>query len=145
MTLASRIDDGHYSNRHFCSAAEAKTKKKENVMKIIALAAGIVALTATAFAAGPLAPCPDDYQARAVDYVSSRLDDPRGSSYQFVGEPYAVSADFRSGDRLGWGVDVRIKSRMSGGGYGAYVPYTVIFVDGEPAAFAEDGVEITRI
>ena len=114
-------------------------------MKIIALAAGFAAMAAAAFAAGPLAPCPDDYQTRAVDYVSSRLDDPRGSSYQFVGDPYAVSAEFRTGDRLGWGVDVRIKSRMTSGGYGAFVPYTIIFVDGEPAALAEDGIEITRI
>lgn len=114
-------------------------------MKLIAIVAGFAALGATAFASGALAPCPDDYRERAVSYISDRLDDPRGSSYDFVGEPYAVSADFRSGDRLGWGVDVRVKARMSGGSYGAFTPMTVIFVDGEPVALEEDGIDLARL
>jgi|GEM_PF-1272280 len=87
---------------------------------------------------------PADYESASEDYVLSRLADERGARFQFVSAPYPVFADFEGhGNLAAWAVDVRVRSRMASGRMGGYLPYTVIFVDGEPVAFEEDirGVE----
>ena len=45
----------------------------------------------------------------------------------------------------GWGVDVRVKSRLPSGSYGATESLTVIFIDGDPVALEEDAQRIARL
>lgn len=112
---------------------------------VVSAAAGVGFLWG-AVSAGEIKPCPDNYPVLAADYVESRLDDSRGAKVQVVSAPYRVIADIEGYEGLpGWGVDVRVKSRLPGGGYGGYLPYTVIFVDGEAVALDDDVSELTRI
>lgn len=114
--------------------------------KALVSAAAGVALLFGVSSAGEIKPCPDNYPVLAADYVEGRLDDSRGAKVQIVSEPYRVIADIEGNDGLpGWGVDVRVKSRLPGGSYGGYVPYTVIFVDGEAVALDDDTSELTRV
>ncbi|MEZ5915549.1 MAG: hypothetical protein R3C42_08010 [Parvularculaceae bacterium] len=70
----------------------------------------------------------------------------RAARGQIVSEPYRVSADVSGYDDLqGWGVDVRVRSRLPGGRYSDFVGYTVIFVNGEPVALCDDASELTRV
>ena len=113
--------------------------------KTICGLAAAAMMTASAFAAD-FGPAPSDYEDSAIDYISTRLEDPRGARYDFDGGPYQVYVDLGSYEGLaGWAVDVRVKARMTNGSFGGYVPYTVIFVDGDPVAFEEDAVELTRL
>lgn len=116
------------------------------MMKALASAAAGVALLFGVSTAGEIKPCPDDYPVRAADYVESRLDDSRGAKVQVVSEPYRIIADLEGYEGLpGWGVDVRVKSRLPGGGFGGFVPYTVIFIDGEAVALDDDATDLTRV
>ncbi len=115
-------------------------------LKTAASAAAGVAFLFGSSIAGDIKPCPDDYPVRAADYVESRLDDTRGARVQIVSEPYRVIADISGYEGLpGWGVDVRVKSRLPSGSYGGYIPYTVIFVDGEAVALDDDASDLTRV
>lgn len=115
------------------------------MMKVLASAAAGVALLIGVSTAGEIKACPDNYPVLAADYVESRLEDPRGAKVQVVSEPYRVIADIKGYEGLpGWGVDVRVRSRLPSGGYGV-VPYTVIFVDGEAVALDDDTSELTRV
>ncbi|HBS32722.1 MAG TPA: hypothetical protein DEA40_13435, partial [Parvularcula sp.] len=59
---------------------------------------------------------------------------------------YRIVADLEGYKGLsGWGVDVRVKSRLPGGAYGGYVPYTVIFINGEAVALDDDASDLTRV
>jgi len=88
---------------------------------------------------------PADYQEAAVDYLESRLEDPRGARVNYIGEPYRVYADIGSYEDLpAWAVDVDIRFRMAGGRRGAG-GYTVIFVDGDPVALEDDVYQLTRL
>ena len=112
---------------------------------ISAMTAGLVMLVAGAFASD-FGPEPISFEGDAEQYISSRLEDPRGARFQFVGEPYMVFADIGSYEGVSaWAVDVRVKSRMSSGSFGGYLPYTVIFVDGDPVALEEDTQQLTRL
>ncbi|MEQ1929078.1 MAG: hypothetical protein ABL957_00905 [Parvularculaceae bacterium] len=114
-------------------------------LKSFGAAAGAMCLLAVAHAQD-VTPCPEDYGARATDYVVSRLDKSDGARVQIVSEPYRVAADVNGHRGLeGWGVDVRVKARQASGAAGVYLPYTVIFVDGAPVALCEDASDITRI
>ena len=109
----------------------------------LAIGAGLMVASSQA---GDVAPCPDDYTAQAVSYVESRLSDARSARVQIVSEPYRLEADVSGySDVEGWGVDIRVKSRLPTGEFGGYVPYTVIFVDGEAVALCEDTTELTRV
>lgn len=115
------------------------------IKQFMAVTAGLGALWASSFA-GEVAACPDDYPERAASYVESRLGDPRGARVQIASEPYRVAADVNGREDLqGWGVDIRVRTRQPGGDYGNYVPYTVVFIDGEPVALNEDADELTRV
>ena len=108
------------------------------------LGIGAVAAFAASAIAADYGVMPADYESASEDYVLSRLADERGARFQFVSAPYPVFADFEGhGNLAAWAVDVRVRSRMASGRMGGYLPYTVIFVDGEPVAFEEDirGVE----
>ena len=112
---------------------------------VLSLVAGGAVLVGASFAGG-IADCPDDYPVQAASYVEGRLADDRGARVQVVSEPYRVEADINGhSDLPGWGVDVRVKSRLPNGAMGGYVPYTVIFVNGEPVALSEDTSELTRV
>jgi hypothetical protein len=112
---------------------------------VTSAAAGVAFLFGSSFA-GAIAPCPDDYPVRAVDYIEARLDDARGAKVQVVSEPYRIIADIEGYEGLpGWGVDVRVKSRLPSGAFGGYVPYTVIFVDGRAVALDDDASGLTRV
>ncbi|MEK7265572.1 MAG: hypothetical protein AAB227_05675 [Pseudomonadota bacterium] len=50
---------------------------------VLSIAAGAAALFAVT-QASDIAPCPDDYQTQAVQYVESRLTDARGSRIQVL-------------------------------------------------------------
>jgi hypothetical protein len=116
------------------------------MLKSLISATAGVALLFGVSTAGEIKPCPDDYPLRAADYVESRLDDARGAKVQVVSEPYRVIADIEGYEGLpGWGVDVRVKARLPGGSYGGFIPYTVIFVDGEAVALDDDASDLTRV
>ncbi len=112
---------------------------------LVSLVAGAGALFAIS-QAGDIVACPDDYPVQAASYVEGRLTDDRGARVQIVSEPYRVEADINGhSDLPGWGVDVRVKSRLPNGAMGGYVPYTVIFVNGEPVALCEDASGLERV
>lgn len=114
------------------------------VKTIAALAAGAAALAASALA-GDVVAIPADYSVQAESYVESRLSDPRGARIEIVSEPYRVEADLKGHPNLeGWGVDIRVKSRLPTGSYGGTMSYTVIFVDGEPVALCDDTDQLTK-
>jgi len=82
---------------------------------------------------------PADYQYSAQDYIESRLVNARGMSLRFAGQPYPVYATFRGGRRVpAWAVDVQVRARLESRRSGRTMYYSVIFVDGEPVAFADD-------
>ncbi len=115
-------------------------------LKTVFSAAAGVAFLLGASNAGEVIPCPEDYPALAAEYIEARLDDARGAKVQIVSKPYRVIADIKGYEGLpGWGVDVRVKSRLPSGSYGGFVPYTVIFVDGQAVALDDDASELTRV
>ena len=112
--------------------------------KIVAGLAAALALASFSIAAD-FGPMPANYQDAAEDYISARLEDPRAVRYQFVGEPYQVFADIAGYEDLPcWAVNVRVKARLPNGSVGGYLPYTVIFLDGEPVAFEEDARRLVK-
>lgn len=116
------------------------------IVKALVSAAAGVALLVGVSTAGEIKACPDNYPVLAADYIEARLDDSRGAKVQVVSEPYRVIADIEGYKGLpGWGVDVRVKSRLPSGSYGGFIPYTVIFVDGEAVALDDDASELTRV
>lgn len=112
---------------------------------VLSFAFGAAALFAVS-QAGDIAPCPDDYGYQATSYVEGRLTDARGARVQIVSEPYRVAADVGGYSGVeGWGVDIKVRSRLPNGSYGGYIPYTVIFVNGEAVALCEDAAELSRV
>lgn len=111
---------------------------------VLSMAAGAAALFAMSQAAD-IAAVPADYQIQASTYVESRLTDARGARVQIVSEPYRVATDVGGYSGEGWGVDIKVRSRLPNGSYGGYIPYTVIFVNGEPVALCEDTNELARV
>lgn len=106
--------------------------------------AAALALGASAFAAD-FGPAPMDYQTAVESYFGERLTEPSAARYQFVSEPYQVFADLKGYEGLPcWAVDVRVKARLPGGGYGGYVSYTVLFLDGEAIALDQDVARMVR-
>lgn len=105
---------------------------------------GVFALNAGVIAAD-FGMAPADYESEVESYFGERLEDPRSARIQYRGEPYQVFADLRGYEGLPcWAVDVRVKARLPGGGYGGYVPYTVIFLDGEAIALEDDLQRMVR-
>ncbi len=95
--------------------------------------------------ASDFGPSPVGYEAAVEDYFAERLSDPRAARFQFTSAPYQVFADLKGYEGLPcWAVDVRVKARMPGGGYGGYIPYTVLFLDGEAIALEEDAIRMVR-
>ena len=116
-------------------------KLRTTLMGISAFAA----LTAGAMAAD-FSAMPADYESTAEDYIMTRLVDARSARVQFVSDPYPVIADFNGYSNVeAWAVDLRIRSRLENGKLGGYVPYTLLFVDGEPVAFSEDAQSMAKI
>ncbi|WP_428407598.1 hypothetical protein [Hyphococcus sp.] len=116
-------------------------------MKIKQALAGIAAsLAFGAFAiAADFGSAPSDYEALTVEYFGERLTDPRSARYDFVGEPYQVFADLRGYQGVPcWAVDVRVKAKMPNGDLGGYVPYTVLFLDGEAIALEADVIRMVK-
>lgn len=119
----------------------------------MALKNGILAAVA-AFALGASAiaqdldvfgPSPVAYEDEIKAYFAERLEDPRTARFHFVSEPYPVFADVSGYEGLPcWAVDVRVRARLPEGGFGGYMPYTVILLDGEPVAFEEDTQRLVR-
>lgn len=108
---------------------------------------GLIASLAFAgsVAASGFGPVPADYQSTAESYISSRLDDARSARFEFMGEPYKVYADIAGYEGLAcWAIDLRVKSRLPSGAVGGYVPYTVIFLDGEPIALKDDARRMAK-
>lgn len=103
----------------------------------LALAGGVMA--------ADFGPMPANYESAVQDYFAERLEDPRSARYQYRSDPYQVFADVKGYEGLPcWAVDVRVKARLPGGGYGGYVSYTVIFLDGEAIALEEDLARMVR-
>jgi hypothetical protein len=112
--------------------------------RLIAGLAAAAALAGGVFAAD-FGPMPANYEASAEAYISERMPDPRGARVQFVSEPYRVFADVSGYEGLAcWAVDVRVKARLPNGTMGGYVPYTLLFLDGQPIAFEEDAARMVR-
>lgn len=116
-------------------------------MKIKQALAGIAA--ALAFGGAAIASnfgaAPANFEALTVDYFGERLTDPRAARFEFTSEPYQVFADVSGYEGIPcWAVDVRVKAKMPNGDMGGYVPYTVIFFDGEPIALEEDAARMVR-
>lgn len=123
-------------------------KKMSNEMNVIVAVAGFCIA-----ASGVVAPVwagsdemPENYEAQATSYIKDRLSNPRGSRVRVVGEPYEAEADFDGyEDEAVWAVDVRVRSKLPGGGSSGTARYTVIFVDGEPVALEEDDIALASI
>lgn len=116
-------------------------------MKIKQALAGIAVTLAfgAAAIAADFGSAPSDFEALTVDYFGERLTDPRAARYEFTGEPYQVFADLRGYEGVPcWAVDVRVKARMPNGRLGGYVPYTVLFLDGEAIALEADVIRMVR-
>lgn len=112
---------------------------------VLSMAVGAASLFAVS-EAGDITPVPADYQVQASTYVESRLIDARGARIQIVSEPYRIAAEVAGKTGVeGWGVDIRVKSRLPTGQYGGYVGYTVIFANGQPVALCEDTDELARV
>lgn len=116
------------------------------ILKSLTLLAAASTVLLGSLRAEDITPCPDDYQSQAAAYVESRLTDARGARVQVSSEPYRIEADLNGRSDLdGWGVDVRVRSRLPTGAYGGYVAYTVIFVDGRPVATGDDASSLSRV
>lgn len=103
-------------------------------------------LLATGALAGDFGAVPANYEQTAEAYIAERLTDARAARFQFVGEPYQVYADVSGYEGLPcWAIDVRVKSRLPSGGYGGYMPYTVLFLDGEAIALEEDVQRLVKL
>ncbi|MEO0880204.1 MAG: hypothetical protein AAFY22_10890 [Pseudomonadota bacterium] len=103
------------------------------------------AMTAGAIAAN-FGPAPGDYETAVRDFMEERLTNPRAARYQFDGSPYKVYADLGGYEGVaGWAVDVRVKSRLPSGGFGGFMPYTVIFIDGDAVALEDEVQQLTRL
>ena len=116
-------------------------------MKIKQALAGIAAAVAigAAAVASDFGAAPANYEAQTIDYFGQRLTEPRAARYEFTSAPYQVFADVSGYEGLPcWAVDVRVKARMPNGTMGGYVPYTVIFLDGEPIALEADAARMVR-
>ena len=115
-----------------------------NIKQAFAGMAAAIALSA-GVAAQDFGPAPANYEAIVVDYFGDRLTEPRTARFQFTSEPYQVFADISGYEGLPcWAVDVRVKSRLPNGDYGAYVPYTVLILDGEPVALEDEVIRMVR-
>ena len=115
-------------------------KYKKMLLGISALAAIATGAIAADFGAMPV-----NYESSAEQYVMSRLANPRGADVQFMSDPYQIIANI--GDYAGleaWAVDLRIRSRLPSGSMSGYVPYTLIFYNGEPVAFEIDADKVVR-
>lgn len=115
---------------------------------LIGLAAASSLALAALFGAdaSDFGPVPANYEADAISYISSRLDNARGARFEIDSEPYQVFADIAGYEDLpAWAVDVRVKARMPGGAFGGYLPYTVVFVDQEPVALDQDDIRLSRL
>ena len=115
---------------------------------LIGLAAATSLAAAALFGANAsdFGPAPANYEADAISYITSRLDDSRGARFDVDGAPYQVYADIAGYEDLpAWAVDVRVKARLPGGNYGGYLPYTVVFVDQEPVALDQDDIRLSRL
>lgn len=116
-------------------------------MHIKQMIAGIAAaLTLSAgVVASDFGAAPADYETLVTDYFGDRLTEPRAARFDFTSEPYQVFADVSGYEGLPcWAVDVRVKARQPGGGYGGYVPYTVLILDGEPIALDDEVIRMVR-
>ncbi len=118
----------------------------KTMMTGVAAAAGLSIAIVGAALSQDFGPAPADYRSSAEIYVTERLTHPRTPRFKFIGEPYQVVADIDGHEELPcWAVDVRVKARMPGGGYGGYVPYTVLFLNGEAVALEGDVRHVARI
>ena len=109
-------------------------------------AASLSAATFTTALAEDFGPAPANYEDAAKIYVTDRLTHPRSPRFQFTSEPYQVIADIQGYEDLPcWAVDVRVKARLPGDGYGGYIPYTVLFVNGEAVALKQDVKHLSRL
>ncbi|MEE2691017.1 MAG: hypothetical protein VX640_05680 [Pseudomonadota bacterium] len=115
-------------------------------MKKILAGFAAAALLATGVLAADFGPMPANYEASAEAYISDRLVDARSARFQFVGEPYQVYADVAGYEGLPcWAIDVRVKSRLPSGAFGGYMPYTVLFLDGEAIALQDDARRLVKL
>ncbi|MEO0400288.1 MAG: hypothetical protein AAF224_12805 [Pseudomonadota bacterium] len=118
-----------------------KHVKRAIIFTAAIAASGSVAMAASVSVSDAV---PSDAEERAIDYVEGRLENPRGARVSAVSEPYKVYADFDSYEDVpAWAVDVKARMRLKSGGSGA-MPYTVVFVDGEPIAVDNDDVSISE-
>lgn len=115
------------------------------IKTIMAGAAALVAFIASVTAAD-FGPAPAGYESAIKDYVHSRLVSPQAAKFRFESSPYKVYADLAGYEGLpAWAVDIRVRARLDTGDVGGYVPYTVIFVGGDPVALRGDLRRFTRL
>ena len=123
----------------------SNNKKGINMLKNTMIALGFLigsaAMPAHGFNGSALSfgPEPVNYEASIIDYVESRMVNPRGARIKTLGEPYQIYAHMTGHeDAACWAVDVMVKSRLPGGGYGRALKYTVILMNGNPVALSDD-------
>lgn len=89
---------------------------------------------------------PVSYEADIQDYFGKRLVNSRGAKFRYNGAPYKVYMDMPGKENIAcWAVDVRVKSILQSGGYGNYLPYTVLIHQGEVVALKSDVRRVKRI
>ena len=114
-----------------------------NKNKVLSLLAGVTAMVSVANAS-EFGDAPEQYGEVVELYVKDRLHDPRAARVKIMSEPYKVYASIGAhNDMAVWAVDIRVRARMPDGGFGGYVPHTVLLMDGEPIAFREDVEEFS--
>ncbi len=115
------------------------------IKTIMVGAAALVAFFASVTAAD-FGPVPAAYEQAVVEYVNSRLVNPRAAKYRFQSSPYKVYADIAGYQGLpAWAVDISVRAKLQNGGIGGFVPYTVIFVGGDPVALKGDLRRFTKL
>lgn len=108
----------------------------------VALSAGVCVTSAIASEFGPM---PANYESEAEAYVSQRLTEPRAARIEMASEPYQVLVDLKGHEALPcWAVDMRVQSRLYGGGFSRYAPMTVLFYKGQAVALKEDAGRVAR-
>ncbi len=113
--------------------------KKMSLFTTLVAAASLAAPALVSPAAADAGPRPYDCESQAIDYVKTRMSNPRGARVRMIGEPYEAEVDFDEYEEMDvWAVDVRVRSRLPSGASTGVARYTVIFVDGEPVALRED-------
>lgn len=112
--------------------------KKSMVLKTLVGAICLMAVPFSGALAGDFPARPASYEAKAVNYIESRLSDPIGASIRQASEPYQVMAQLNGKKEYAcWAVDFDVRADMGSASRGSGT-YTVLFYNGTAVALSSD-------